>query len=283
MATTMGFDRERPRGADAGAGTSDAATGGTPGKRTLTEGIIVQRAPASSPAAAGSDTAVTGDTAGAAPASGGAVQRAPAPAKDPDPALLTDFEAKFKGVAGELHKSPASLKLIKEAAAAGVKFGGYAEDGPGKNAWAYTIGDTIYVPKARTDLTLAISDYLFELNNAVRKPQFDKIHEEGAKGSTGKLTAEQYATQKVVLEVEGMLRLGEIWVEMRKGKGDGPELDKYDGEFYRAEYKAYKDGTKTKDDLVQSVLSRTYTSGADAGKTVKQYYMDQYKQISGGK
>jgi len=34
---------------------------------------------------------------------------------------------------------------------------------------------------------------------------------------------------------------------------------------------------------VQSVLSRTYTSGADAGKTVKQYYMDQYKQISGGK
>ena len=106
--------------------------------------------------------------------------------KDPDPELITDFEAKFKGAAAELHKSPASLQLIKEAAAAGVKFGGYAEDGPGKNAWAYTIGDTIYVPKARTDLVLAISDFLFELNNAVRKPQFDKIHEEGAKGSKGK-------------------------------------------------------------------------------------------------
>jgi hypothetical protein len=228
------------------------------------------------------DAALAGRTTAVTPLGAGAVMRDPAK-KDPDPALLTDFDAKFKGAAAELHKSPASLQLIKEAAAAGVKFGGYAEDGPGKNAWAYTIGDTIYVPKARTDLTLAISDYLFELNNAVRKPQFDKIHEEGAKGSKGKLTAEQYATQKVQLEVEGMLRLGEIWVEMRKGMGDGPELDKYDGEFYRAEYKAFKDGTKTKDDLVQSVLSRKYTSGANAGKTVKEYYMEQYKQISGGK
>jgi hypothetical protein len=28
---------------------------------------------------------------------------------------------------------------------------------------------------------------------------------------------------------------------------------------------------------------RQYTSGVNAGKTVKEYYMEQYKQISGGK
>jgi hypothetical protein len=202
-----------------------------------------------------------------------------APAKLPK--LLTDFTAAFAGTEDLIVKDKAALLLVNEAAAAGVKYGGYAEDGPAKAAWAYTVGDSVYVPKARTDKIVAVSDFLFELNNAVRKPKFDKIHEEAAKGSKGSLTAEQYATQKVELEVEGMLRMGEIWFEMKKGLGGDSKFDKYDGDFFLAQYNAFKDGKKTKAEIVTDVLA--WKNGIESSKTNKQYYMDQYNSLSGGK
>jgi hypothetical protein len=92
------------------------------------------------------------------------VQRAP----DQQPQLLRDFAAKFPYAAALLCKSPEAMQLVHEAAAEGVKFGGYAEDGPEKSSLPYTIASTktIYVPKGR-DKIGASSDFLCELNNAL--------------------------------------------------------------------------------------------------------------------
>jgi hypothetical protein len=171
---------------------------------------------------------------------------------------------------------------VVEAQAAGVEFGGYAEDGPSADAWAYTVGNKVYVPKARTDAALAVSDFLFELNNAIRAPRFAALDTEAAKGSTGTMTARQYARKTVELEVEGMLRLGEVWFEMKKAVTDN-SWDKYDADFFLSEYNEFKAGTKTKEDIVNDVLQRVYSSGVDAGKTAEQYYMEQYNTLSGGK
>jgi hypothetical protein len=198
-------------------------------------------------------------------------------------ALIDDFAGKFADSAALIRKSPEAVKLVKEAETAGTKFGGYSEDGPGKDAWPYTIGDTVYVPKAHTDKVTAMSDFLFELNNAVRSPKFAEITKEAAKGSKGSLSAKDYAYKVVEQEVEGMLRLGQVWFETKKTMGSGKELDKYDAEMYLAEYNAYKDKKKTKDEIVKDVLKREYTEGDLKGKTVEQNYMEQYNRISGGK
>lgn len=176
------------------------------------------------------------------------------------------------------------MKLVNEAVAAGVDFGGYAEDGPGADLGrAYTSGHTVYVPKARTDKVLAMKSFLFELNNAVRAPKFAELDKEAAKGEKGTLSAKDYAYKSVELEVEGMLRLGEVWFETKKASGMGKDWDKYDSDFYYSEYKAFKEGKKTKDEIVKEVLKRVYDSGTLKGKTVEQYYMDEYKKLSGGK
>lgn len=196
-----------------------------------------------------------------------------------EPKLLTDFAAKFSGAADLIRTSPEALKLVEEAAKAKVAFGGYAEEGPSKDAWPYTVGSTVYVPKASTDKVKASSDFLFELNNAVRKSSFASIDKKAKEGS---ITAEQYAYKTVEQEVEGMLRTGKIWAEMKEKSKKGVAWNKYDADFFLGEYKAYKAGKKTKDDLVKDVLKRKYTSGVDAGKTVEQYYKEQYKAIKGG-
>ncbi|MEZ4771296.1 MAG: DUF4157 domain-containing protein [Caldilineales bacterium] len=198
-----------------------------------------------------------------------------------DPKLLADFAAKFPDAAKLIRGDATAMKFVTEAQAAGVEFGGYAEEGPAKTAWPYTIGNKVYVPKARTDDVLALNALLFEINNAMRAPKFQELATEAAKGTKGTLTAEQYAYKVVEQEVEGMLRLGEIWFEMRKGKEK--EWSKYDNEFYQAEYTAYKAGKKSKDDIIKDVLSRTYPAGVNKGKTVKQTYMEQYNSLSGGK
>jgi hypothetical protein len=203
-----------------------------------------------------------------------------------DPALLAAFAADFPDSADMIRKSAEALKLIKEAEAAGCKYGGFSEDGPGKatlGAWAYTVGDTVYVPKShRGTKVTAMGDFLFELNNAIRAPQFAKIHTEAAKGSKGSLTSKTYAYQKVEQEVEGMLRLGQVWFDVKK-QAKGKEWDKYDGEFYLGEYQAFKKGKKSKDQIIKDVLTRVYPEGAYAGKTVETFYMDQFTEVSGGK
>jgi hypothetical protein len=200
-------------------------------------------------------------------------------AKPPDkPKLLTDFAADFADAAKAIEKSSEGMALVGEAAKAGVEYGGHAETGPAKDAWPYTVGNKVYVPKASTAAVKAMSDFLFELNNAIRKPAFDKLHEGAAKGSkSDDAAARKYARDIVAQEVEGMLRLGKVWAEAKKALGGGKELDAFDADFYRSEYEAYEAKTKTKDDIVSDVLKRTYTSGVDAGKTVEQYYMESYR------
>jgi hypothetical protein len=200
-----------------------------------------------------------------------------------EPQVLIDFAAKFSAAADIIRKDTSAMKLITEADAAGAKFGGYAEDGPGKMAWPYTIAatKTVYIPKARTDDYVIVSDFLFELNNAIRSERLAGVEKEALKGSKGKLTAKDYAYKKVEIEVEGMLRTGEVWFNMKAKLGTDPKWDKYAGDFFLAEYKEYKDGKKSKDDIIKDVLNRS--SSAAPGKTTEQMYMDQYNDISGGK
>jgi hypothetical protein len=191
-------------------------------------------------------------------------------------ALLDSFRRDFPDSARLIDGSPAALRLLGEAERAGSRYGGFAEDGPAHNPWPYTVGDSVYIPRARrADAVLAMSDFLFEINNALRAPQFTRIH---AAGQAGTITARQYARQKVEQEVDGMLRLGEVWFEMKRAHG-GTDWDRYDGEFYLQEYQAVRAGRQTRDDVVNSVLGRVYPSGANAGKTVEQYYMEQYEAM----
>jgi hypothetical protein len=213
----------------------------------------------------------------------GWAQRGPLPDPYGTMLLLNSFAGKFPDAAKLIFKNPAAMKLVNEAEAAGIQFGGYSEEGPGKKAWPYTIGNTVYVPKARTDAVVAMSDFLFELNNALRAPKFAAIDTEAAKGSKGTLSAKDYAYKTVELEVEGMLRLGEIWFEMKKTGPKSGEWDKYDADFFLSEYKAVKDGKKTKDDTIKDVLKRVRNHEPHPEWTVEQYYMDAYKSLSGDK
>jgi hypothetical protein len=196
--------------------------------------------------------------------------------------LLAAFRAKFSAAAAKIDASEAALKLVNEADAAGAEFGGFAEDGPHKDTWAYTSGNKVYIPKASTDPVIAMNNFLFELNNAIRAPQIGKLAEEASKGTKGTLTGKTYAYKIVEQEVEGMLRLGEVWFQMKKAAPkENPA--KYDADFYQAEYTAVKDKKKSKDDIIKDVLGRKYTDGVDKGKTVEQYYIERYTIISGGK
>jgi len=211
-----------------------------------------------------------------------AVQRQPKPA--PEMKLVDDFAAKFPAAASLIKPNPAAMKLVKEAFDAGATFGGYAEDGPSKDVWPYTVGNAVYVPKARADPpVLAMSDFLFELNNAIRQPRFAAITAAATKGAkTDTAAAKQYAHDKVEAEVEGMLRLGEVWFET-KAKYLGKQahaFDKYDKDFFLAEYQSFKDKKKTKDDIINDILQREYETGTLKGKTVEQNYMDQYQRLA---
>jgi hypothetical protein len=171
------------------------------------------------------------------------------------------------------------MKLVLEAVAAGVEFGGYSEEGPDKKAWPYTSGSKVYVPKARTDKVVAMSDFLFELNNAIRKPAFTKISEAASKKT---IDAKEYARQTVEQEVEGMLRLGAIWFETRKSLTDS-EWDKYDQEFYVQEYKDFQAGKTTKELIIKEVLQRVRHHEPHPEFTIEQFYMWQYQESYGGK
>ncbi len=200
--------------------------------------------------------------------------------------LLDDFEKKFADAAKLIRKQPSAMTLVNEAAATGAQFGGYVEDGPANvaaGARAATVGSKVYVPRARTDSVLAMRDFLFELNNAVRKPKFDVLDKEATKGSKGTLDAKKYAYKTVELEVEGMLRLGKIWFEIKKTMPKGAKTEAYGPQFYASDYESVKSGKKSKDDLTKEVLKRVYDSGDLKGKTVEQKYMDDYKSLSGGK
>ncbi len=124
---------------------------------------------------------------------------------------------------------------------------------------------------------------MFELNNAVRAPKVVELVKEAAKGTKGSVSAKQHAYNRTEQEVEGVLRLGEIWFETKKTMPKGPKTDVYDSPFFLSDYQAVKEGKKTKDDIVKEVLKRVYDTGSLKGKTVEQYYVEEYESLSGGK
>ncbi|HKV78351.1 MAG TPA: DUF4157 domain-containing protein [Candidatus Sulfotelmatobacter sp.] len=197
--------------------------------------------------------------------------------------LLNDYAAKFPDAADVIRKSDAAVKLINEAEAAGTEFGGFAEDGPDKKAWPYTSGSKVYIAKGRPDKVVSASDFLFELNNAIRAPKYKEIGTQAAKGAAGGVTAKQYAYKIVEQEVEGMLRLGEVWVEMKKNAPAGEDWSKYDSEFFLSEYEDFKNKRKTKDDIIKDVLQRVRHHEPHPEWTTEQFYMDQFNSLSGGK
>ncbi len=203
-----------------------------------------------------------------------------------EPKVLKDFATKFANAADLIRKSVPALRLVTEAETAGAIFGGYAEEGTvsGRTLGrAYTSGHSVYVPRTDTDPVMAMRDFLFELNNAIRAPKFAALTTEAVKGSGGTLSARNYAYKMAELEVEGMLRLGETWFKHKAAGGAHPEWNAYDQKFFLSEYEQVKAGRKTKDDVVRDVLSRVYETGTLRGKTVEQYYMDNYNRLSGGR
>jgi uncharacterized protein DUF4157 len=214
----------------------------------------------------------------------GWARRGPLPDPYGELLLLNAFAVKFLDAAKLIRGNPAAMKLVDEAQAAGVEFGGFAEDGPGKALGrAYTSGRAVYVPKAQSDPVMAMRDFLFELNNALRAPQFAELHKEAVKGSQGSLSARQYAYRSVELEVEGMLRLGEIWFETKRTMPRDAQTAAHDAPYFLPDYEAVRSGGKTKDALVREVLQRVYETGVVRGKTVETYYMEAYQRLSGGR
>jgi hypothetical protein len=213
----------------------------------------------------------------------GWAKRGPLPDPYGEILLLNSFAKKFPDAGKLIFQNPLAMKLVKEAEAAGVQFGGYAEDGPGNIPWPYTDPDTksVYVPKARTDAYVASSDFLFELNNAIRSPKLGALQGEARKGAKSTLTAKQYAYQIVEQEVEGMLRTGEIWFDMKKALPKDPKWDAYDSDFFLPSYQAFKDGKKSKDDIIKQILGSK--TGADKNKTTEQFYIEQFNKLQKGK
>jgi hypothetical protein len=193
------------------------------------------------------------------------------------PPLLTAFALQFRDAAELVRSSPEAMKLVAEALAASVKYGGFSEDGPAKNtvgAHPYTVGDSIYVPKTRLgDKVMAAKGFLFEINNAIRRPRFAAI---STQAQEGKIDANQFARGFIELEVEGMLRMGGIWNSFKPILGGGKELDKYDADYYMPEFTAVQSGKKTAADIATEVGKRKYTAGVNVGKTVEQYYVEQF-------
>lgn len=192
------------------------------------------------------------------------------------PPLLTEFSRKFRASADLIRASTEAMKLIADAEAASVSFGGFAEDGPGSMAYPYTSGQSVYVPRAHTDRVIALSDFLFELNNAIRHGAFAAL-DRGA--TAGTVTKPDYARRNVEQEVQGMLRLGAVWADVKATMGGGRELNRYDAPNYMKELQDVRAGRRTEAQIVQDVLNRTYTEGELRGKTVRQYYEQQWQSL----
>ena len=192
------------------------------------------------------------------------------------PPLLTEFSRKFRASADLIRASTEAMKLIAEAEVASVSFGGFSEDGPAADAWPYTAGSSVYVPRAHTDKVVALSDFLFELNNAIRHPALGALATGAAAGT---VTKPDYARKVVEQEVQGMLRLGAVWADVKATMGGGRELNRYDAANYMKELGDVRAGRRTEAQIVQDVLNRTYTEGALRGKTVRQNYEAQWDTL----
>jgi hypothetical protein len=192
------------------------------------------------------------------------------------PPLLTAFSRDYRASAEIIRGSTEAMRLIAEAEAAHVSYGGHAEDGPAHDAWPYTVGSSVYVPRAHTNRVEALSDFLFELNNAIRQPALSGLAQQA---SAGTVDARGYARGVVGQEVQGMLRLAKVWLDVKATMGGGRDLDRWDAPNYVREYRDVQAHRRTEADIVTSVLGTRYTQGTLRGKTVEQNYVDQATRL----
>jgi hypothetical protein len=192
------------------------------------------------------------------------------------PPLLTEFSVHYRASAELIRASTEAMKLIAEAEAAHVSYGGYAEDGPAHDAWPYTVGSNVYVPRAHTNPVEALSDFLFELNNAIRQPAISGLADQAGQGT---IDARAYARGIVGQEVQGMLRLAKVWLDVKATMGGGHELDRWDAPNYVRQYRDVQAGRRTEAQVVGDVLGTRYTQGTNRGKTVEQNYVDQATRL----
>lgn len=190
--------------------------------------------------------------------------------------LLGQFAAKFSDSAARIRGNPASMDLLREAEAAGASFGGYSEDGPQNSAWPYTVGTTVYVPRAfQADAGRAMSSFMFELTNAISRPRHAEVQRKGREGS---ISAEQFAHDTVAIEIDGKMRMAEIWATQRDAVTDDAERARLDAQNFYQTFLDVKAGRKSREEIIQDVLTRTYP---DTGQTVKDYYVEQYNRMRG--
>ena len=114
-----------------------------------------------------------------------------------------------------------------------MTFGGFAEDGPGAMAWPYTSGQSVYVPRAHTDKVVALSDFLFELNNAIRHPALSPLTRDATAGTvtTGRLR-DAASSSRRSRACSGSARCGP---DVKATMGGGRELNRYDAPNYLKE------------------------------------------------
>jgi len=189
--------------------------------------------------------------------------------------LMASFSGDFGEAARIIRKSRRAMQLVDEAAKAGVKYMGYAEESPGERmAHAHCTGKNVYIPKAATDNLVAAGDFLFELTNGINAPKVDKLARQAGEGT---ISRSDYASSILEIEIDTMLRTGEIWSEMKAASENPTKLDAYDTHFHLWQYQAVQEGTMSKDGILKWLLKRAATPG----ETHKQFYEEQYDQLQG--
>jgi hypothetical protein len=196
--------------------------------------------------------------------------------------LLKEFKKSFPKAAELIQECVPAMQLVAEAAKAGVVFGGYSGESPLKDTlhdWPYCSGNKVYIPKVETDYILATRSFLFELNNGINA---SKVNAMIAEAKPRRITAEEFARGRQQLEDEGAWRLAEIWTQMKPQIEKTTiltNLDKYDDEFYLTDLKKYKDQQYSENEILEERLNRKYPAGGYAGKTVREWYVNQYNQL----
>jgi hypothetical protein len=202
--------------------------------------------------------------------------------------LLTKFESKsyFPTAAGILKGYQPAMNLLNETVTLAnqesidLKFGGFA-----KGTYPYTdvntgavatgIKDTIYIPQTTTyinDPTRVMTYFLFELQNARRARVYHNIY---VLSLAGRIIEAEYAYKMIEQEVEGGLRVGQMWDEIvastKKATSGKPK-------YFHDLYLSVAKNIQTKDQVVKETLKSYFESGPIM--TRDQYYRDSYKKFT---
>jgi hypothetical protein len=187
--------------------------------------------------------------------------------------LMQNIGEKFPVAADIIQRHPSAMQLVDQAAKAGATFGGYAEDSPDKCSWPYCCIETkrVFIPKTCTDHPIeAVSNFLFELTNAINSPRFQAVIKQARKNT---ITKQDFVREFLETESEAGLKISEIWSQIKEASENPRKLDAYDSLFWLQEYQA--DPQKGKEDLIHSMR----TDKIQGRYTHQERYEQVYEQI----